>query len=132
MWSSGEWIQFDWKAVDRQDGMEEESITAKELIPIVLACVGWGSRWVGQVVRVNCDNTGAVSVVNSGYSVAPQIMHLLRCLLFIRAHFQLEVWACHISGAQNILRMLFLVMTGRCSFHRLQGPCTARLPSRKH
>ena len=26
--------------------MEEESITAKELIPIVLACAVWGRHWV--------------------------------------------------------------------------------------
>ena len=58
--ASGEWIHLEWKAVDRQDGMEE-SITAKA---IVLACAVWGSRWVG-LVRVSCDNTGAVSVVNS-------------------------------------------------------------------
>ena len=62
-----------------------------------------GRRWVGQVVRVSCDNTGMVAVVNSGYSRSPQIMHLLRCLFFIRANFQLELWARHIPGVQNII-----------------------------
>lgn len=97
----GEWIQLSWAEVDRQDGLREESITAKELVPIVVACAIWGRRWVGQAVRVSCDNTGAVAAVNSGYSRSPQLMHLLRCLFFIRAHFQLEVWACHIPGIQN-------------------------------
>lgn len=50
---------------------------------------------------VHCDNMGAVAVVNSGYSKVPQIMHLLRCLCFIRALFQLAVWAEHIPGVQN-------------------------------
>ena len=74
--ASGEWIQLQWSAVNRQDEMAEESITAKELLPIVLACAVWGRRWVGQVVRVSCDNTGTVAVVNLGYSRSPQIMHL--------------------------------------------------------
>ena len=101
--ASGEWIQLQWNAVNRQDEMAEESITAKELLPIVLACAVWGRRWVGQVVRVSCDNTGTVAEVNLGYSRSPQIMHLLRCLFFIRAHFQLEVWASHIPGVQNTI-----------------------------
>ena len=50
---------------------------------------------------VHCDNTGAVAAVNSGYSRVPGIMHLLRCLFFIRAHFELTVWAVHIPGKLN-------------------------------
>ncbi len=44
-------------------------------------------------MHVHCDNLGVVAVVNSGYSRVPQIMHLLRCLFFIRAHFQIDVVA---------------------------------------
>ena len=44
---------------------------------------------------------GAVVVVNSRYSRIPQIMHLLLCLFFIRARFQVEVWATHTPGVQN-------------------------------
>jgi len=28
-------------------------------------------------------------------------MHALRCLFFIRAYFQMEVWASHTPGVQN-------------------------------
>jgi len=42
--ASGEWIQL---AVDRQTRMDEESISTKELLPIVLACATWGKHWVG-------------------------------------------------------------------------------------
>ena len=30
-------------------------------------------------------------------------MHLLRCLFFIRAYFELELWAVHIPGKENTL-----------------------------
>ena len=127
--ASGEWIQLQWNAVNRQDEMAEQSITAKELLPIVLACAVWGRRWVGQVVRVSCDNTGTVAVVNSGYSRSPQIMHLLRCLFFIRAHFQLEMWACHIPGVQNIIADAISRNNMSVFFSR---PEAAGPPSRKH
>ena len=46
-------------------------------------------------------NEGAVAVVNSGYSKNGQIMHLMRCLFFIVANYQILLMACHIPGAQN-------------------------------
>ena len=72
-----------------------------ELLPIVLACAIWERHWIGGVVTSHCDNTAAVSVINSGYSRVPNIILLLRCLFFIRAHFQLEGWAVHTPGVEN-------------------------------
>ncbi len=80
-----------------QDGR----IAWKELLPIVLACASWGRQWRGGVVTMHCDNTAAVAVVNSGYSKVPEIMHLLRCLFFVRASLELEVWAVHVPGVEN-------------------------------
>ena len=42
-----------------------------ELLPIVMACVIWGPRWRQSAVTAQCDNEGAVAVVNSGYSRVP-------------------------------------------------------------
>ncbi len=78
--------------------LREENITLIELLPVVLACAVWDEQWRWKVVLVHCDNQAMVSVVNSGYSKVPQIMHLLRCLFFIRAHFQMDVIACARGG----------------------------------
>ena len=64
------------------DQLRNESITLKELLPIVLPCSIWGRHWRGSAVTFHCDNVAAVAVVNSGYSRVPQILHLLRCLFF--------------------------------------------------
>ena len=48
------------------------------------------------------DNEAAVLVLNSGHSKESQIMHLVRCLFFILAHFQLRVRARHIPGVENV------------------------------
>ena len=69
----GNGIQLAWGEVERRDRMAEESISAKELVPIVIACAVGGGRWVGRAVPVSCDNTGAMAAVNSGYSRSPQL-----------------------------------------------------------
>ena len=85
--TSWEWLQLPWSAVHgvALHELRGDSITLKEVIPIVLACALWGRQWRGQSITIYCDNTEAVSVVNFGYSRAPRIMQLLRCLFFIRA-----------------------------------------------
>ena len=101
--ASQRWFQFQWpqRYLQQSSGIREECITLQELLPIVMACAIWGNQWRGSTVTVHCDNTGAVAVVNSGYSRAPRIMHLLRCLFFIRAYFEISLWAVHVPGIQN-------------------------------
>ena len=80
--TSERWIQLEWPA-SFSDGvlnLGSESMTLKELFPIVLACTVWCQDFKRSTVVVHCDNEGAVAVVNSGYSRVLQIMHLLRCL----------------------------------------------------
>ena len=89
---SKRWIQLAWPSSfsDRVLNLGGESISLKELFPIVLASAVWCQDFRNSRVVVHCDNLGAVAVVNSGYSRVPQIMQLLRCLFFNRACFQIE------------------------------------------
>ena len=100
---SGKWLQLAWPSAYSEDALHlgRESITFKELIPIVLACAVWGQEFAHMGVVVHCDNLGAVAVVNSGYSKVDPIMHLLRCLFFVRAYFQIDLWAVHVPGKEN-------------------------------
>ena len=99
-----EWIQLPWsEAATAIEGslIPGESITFKELLPVVLACSIWGCKWRGNRVVCHCDNAGAVAAINSGYSRVAPIMHLLRCLFFIQALFEFEVKAVHVPGTSN-------------------------------
>ena len=96
-WNS-EWLQFEWP-----EGWGGRNITLKEIVPVVFACATWGSSWRGALVTAHIDNTAAVAILNSGYSKEGQIMHLVRCLFFIMAHFQFSLVARHIPGSQNKL-----------------------------
>ena len=96
------WIQLQWPSRSHSGfNSTDQSILWKELVPIVIACAVWARYCRGCAVTVHCDNTGAVAVVNSGYSHESPIMHLLRCLFFIRATYQFSPYAVHILGAQN-------------------------------
>ena len=100
---TGWWFQLRWADVPGCLASElgRDSITFKELLPIVMATGIWGPQWQGSPVLVYCDNQGAAAVVNSGYSKVPRIMHLLRCLFFIKARFSIELSAAYLPGRQN-------------------------------
>ena len=99
------WFQLQWpQSYETHElKLKQESITFKEIVPIVIACAVWGPAWATKSVTVHCDNEGAVAVVNSGYSRIPPIMHMLRCLFFIRAYHQITLRAVHVPGRENDL-----------------------------
>ena len=99
------WLQLKWSQTYTQSARlgKVDSIAYQELLPIVLACAVWGDRWRNASVRVFYDNMAIVAIVNSGYSRVTSIMHLIRCLFFIRVRFNLHLEATHIPGALNHL-----------------------------
>ena len=104
IWSP-RWFQYKWcdHPASIASLQDEHSITLKELLPIVFGCGVWGPVGQNSQVLVQCDNQGAVAVVNSGYSKVQAIMHLLRCLFFIRAQFNIYLQAVYIPGEDNVL-----------------------------
>ena len=89
----GYWFQFRWPAE-----WENVHITAKELLPIVVACAVWGDRWQRCTIRCLCDNAAVVAIMRSGSSKDPLVMHLLPCLFFFMAYYQI---VSHIPGSLN-------------------------------
>ena len=92
----GEWFQFCWPA-----SWADVHITAKELLPIVVACAVWGHKWRGATVRCLCDNAAVVAIVRSGTSKDSLVMHLMRCLFFFTASHQLLLLPHHLPGREN-------------------------------
>jgi len=74
---------------------------AKELIPILLSCVVWGSTVSRKKVEFKCDNLALVEAINKGSSKDSMVMHLLRCLWFFTAYFNISIRATHLPGALN-------------------------------
>ena len=74
----------------------------KELFPIVISCAVWGPALYQKSIEVQCDNTGSVSAINKGSTKEKIAMHLLHCLWFFAALFQIRTTATHIPGINNV------------------------------
>ena len=92
------WFQLQWEA-----NTFHLPIVLKELLPIVVATVVWGSAWQAQKILCHCDNQAVVAVLRSRTSKHPHIMHMLRCLFFIEASYGFELASAYINSRANYL-----------------------------
>lgn len=92
------WFQLQWPPATG-----ECHISAKEMIPIVIAAILWGKNWQGLSVRFHSDNSAVVALLNSGSVRDNSMMHLMRCLTFVAAFFNFIFSSAHIPGAENVL-----------------------------
>ena len=93
-----DWFQLSWQGLGHA---QQYDITAKELVPVVVAAAVWGQDWQGQTVKAWCDNSDVVAIVMSGSSRNPEAMHLRRCLAFLEAKWQFHLSCDHIRGRDN-------------------------------
>ena len=94
--SAGEWFHL--ALPESWNGIH---ITTKELLPIVIGTALWGEQWRGKTVRCWCDNAAVVAIIRSGSSRDERVMHLMRSLFFILAHFNMQITAQHVPGVEN-------------------------------
>ena len=77
------------------------NIGTKELFPIVLAAALWSPKWRGKQVLFRTDNEAVVAALASYSARDLPLVHLLRSLFFIKAHFDFEHKVVHILGEEN-------------------------------
>ena len=70
-----EWFQLKWVGLGAS---RDQTITVKELLPIVIAAALWGPGWLGKTIRAQCENAAVIAIVNSG-SIA---MSQKRCICY--------------------------------------------------
>ena len=91
------WFQGEWPRT-----WQEKKITAKELLPIMLAAAVWGPLWQGRVVCVHCDNAAIVHVLHTSRSTRESlVMQLLRGLHLFAMEHAFHFFALHIVGKEN-------------------------------
>ncbi len=96
-WWESEWFQLQWQGLGES---ATYGITAKELLPIVVATASWGKMLQGRAVLARCDNMAVVAIVNLGSS-REEAMHLRRCLAFLEAKWAIQLRAEHVWGENN-------------------------------
>ena len=60
-WGCGAWHKDRWFQIPWDDRSQHLPIAVKELIPIVVAGVIWGSAWFGHRVHCHCDNQAVIA-----------------------------------------------------------------------
>lgn len=78
-------------------------ITTKELLPILVAGIVWGTAWRGCRVQCLCDNQAVVACLRSCSSRHNCMMRLLRNLLFNEAHFGFHLHPHYLDTHANHL-----------------------------
>ena len=98
LWSlfEGRWLQLEWSKQ-----WFTEHIMAKELLSIVLSCAVWGPTWARHKILFQCDNSSVVAALQKGSAKDNTVMHLLRCLSFFVAHYNIALMSEHIAGLDN-------------------------------
>lgn len=61
----------------------------------------WGSGWQGCTVQCLCDNAAMMAIVNLGKSKMDQAMHLMQCLPFFLARWNVTLVCSHLPGSLN-------------------------------
>ena len=102
-WGCGAWHGSAWFQIQWDIRSQDLDIACKEMIPIVMACATWGSRWRGHQVICHCDNQVVVACLRSRSSRHSGIMHLIRTLVFLEAHFGCHLRPEYISTSHNHL-----------------------------
>ena len=77
---TGEWFQCEW-----QGQWPVVHITAKELVPVIIACATWERQWQEQIVLCRCDNAAVVDIIRSGQGHHQGCMNLMRSLSLLAA-----------------------------------------------
>ena len=91
------WLLWQWPQEWRSIG-----IMAKELVPIVFTCIVWNPCLSKHHINFHCDNANLIIAINKGSSKDKLVMHLLRCLSFFVAHFDIYITASYLPGAINV------------------------------
>ena len=65
--------------------------------------MAWGHTWRGYHVCCRCDNQAVTNILASRRSRNSPLMHLLRCLFFFEAYYDLYITALYLPGLANTL-----------------------------
>ena len=99
---------------------DSHHISHLEMLTVVLAIKLWAPHLAGHVVRLQCDNAAAVSVLQSGRGRDPYLLACARTIWTYTAHFHFEIQVEHLPGVQNQL-------ADQLSRYQIDASCRAQV-----
>lgn len=101
-WGCGAFSSPQWFSLHWPESWLPLSIAEKELLPVVVAAMVWGSSWKGLHIRCLSDNEAVVFALNRRSVRSPGLMRLIRCLSFVEVFFNFRLSASHLPGRLNL------------------------------
>ena len=92
------WIQLQWLSTWR-----DIPIAPKKMVPVVLAAIAFAKQLSGRQVLFESDYTTVITAVRRGSCRVPIVVHLLRTLHFVAAHYGFTFNAAHRPVSDNAL-----------------------------
>ena len=80
------------------------SIVHYEMVNVVIAFRTWGHMWENKWVRVFCDNSAVVHILNTGASRDVFLLACARTLWLLKAKYNIKVTVEFIAGTENKYR----------------------------
>ena len=100
-WGCGAFFNNKWLLWEWPEEWKPVNIKAKEMAPIILSCEVWGPQLSKSRVKFECDNTSVVTAIRKGSARDDTSMHLLRCLWYFVAHYDIDITNVHVAGVTN-------------------------------
>ena len=122
-WGCGSWYCNLWFQIPWDASTHGLPITVKELLPIIVA----GALWAGHRIRCHCDNQAVVACLRSRTSRHKGLMHLLRTLVFVKAHFGFQFYPVYVDTHAN--HLADNLSRNNCSSFLSKVPHARRKPS---
>jgi hypothetical protein len=95
----------------------KENIANLEALNIVVALRTWGEAFRGRNVRVWCDNTAAVAVMNNGRGANDMMQSIARNLWLWATVYDVNIICQHIKGEDNKIADLLSRWTEQSNLH---------------
>jgi hypothetical protein len=99
----GHWFSDTWPSDLPCSNDTEISMAFRELYPIVVAAILWGSSWSTKRIMFYCDNMSTVQIIRKGRSKIINIMQLMRRLTWLAAQYNFTVYCEHVPGINNVI-----------------------------
>lgn len=99
----GRWFAEQWSDELQAWTNQPLSMAFRELYPIVVAALLWGTMWTGKRILFHCDNAAVVEIINKRRSSDLPISSLVRTLCFCAATNNFDIYSCHVPGTNNVI-----------------------------
>jgi hypothetical protein len=88
---------------DEDSLLNERSIQYGELFAMATSVAMFAPYLKGRAVLLETDNETDVHIINRQSTACPDLLRLLRYIYATCAHYNIDIWAKHVAGANNVL-----------------------------